>query len=116
MRAQSHLLRRLPAREREIAALVFSEGEISAAEVARALLQPISNSAVRSMLRRLEAKGILQHRREGNRFIYLPANSEAEERAVVLKRVAHEHFQGSIEKMVREARKLIQVSSRARSA
>jgi len=100
------LLRRLPPRERQIATLIVSHGELSAAEVARALPDKISSSAIRSMLRRLEAKGVLRRRQESSRYIYLPATTEAETRRTILQRVASEHFGGSLNDMICEARKI----------
>ena len=67
---------RLARREREVAEAVYALGEASAGEIASCLSDPLSNSAVRSMLGRLEAKGVLRHRRKGRKFYYRPAASE----------------------------------------
>lgn len=104
------LLERLPTREREIASLIVSRGELTAAEVVRALPVSLSNSAVRSMLQRLEAKGVLRRRRERNRFIYLPASTDAEMRREILCRVASEHFGGSLEGLIKEAATLVEAN------
>jgi predicted transcriptional regulator len=63
-------LKRLPMRERQIVEIVSKAREATADEVVHMLEDPVSNSAVRSMLRRLEDKGILQHRADGRKFIY----------------------------------------------
>ena len=89
-------LRKLPLREREIARIILSRGEASAAEICAALTDPISNAAVRSMLRRLEAKGVVRRRKEGKRFLYAATVSESSERESVLRRVAREYFEGSL--------------------
>ena len=86
----------LPLREREIARILLSRGEASAAELCGALSDPLSNAAVRSMLRRLENKGVVRRRREGKRFLYAATVSEHSERESVLRRVAREYFGGSL--------------------
>ena len=88
-------LHRLARREREVAEIVFARGEASAVDVCRALSDPISNAAVRSMLTRLEAKGVVRRRKEGKRFFYAPAAGEAA-RESALKRLSREHFAGSL--------------------
>jgi predicted transcriptional regulator len=91
----------------EVAKLVHEHGELSAAEIVRHLSVPIGSSAVRSMLRRLEGKGVVRRRKEGKRFVYLPSSTEAEMRRRALVRVASEHFGGCLGHMAREARKLV---------
>ena len=86
---------RLPRREREVAEIVHARGEASAVEICEALADPISNAAVRSMLTRLEAKGVVRRRKEGKRFFYAPAAGEAA-RESALKRLSREHFGGSL--------------------
>ena len=87
---------RLPRREREIAEIVHARGEASAAEVCDAVSDPLSNAAVRSMLTRLEAKGVLRRRKEGRRFLYAPADREAAAREAALRRLCREWFGGSL--------------------
>jgi BlaI family penicillinase repressor len=61
----------LSRREREIMHAVFALGNRASAEEIRAqLVDPPGYSAVRAMLARLEAKGHLRHREEGQRYIY----------------------------------------------
>jgi BlaI family transcriptional regulator, penicillinase repressor len=87
---------RLPRREREVAEIVYARGEASAIDVCESLSDPISNAAVRSMLTRLEAKGVLRRRKEGRRFFYAPAGDEQAARESALRRVSGEHFGGSL--------------------
>ena len=90
------MIDRLAPREREIAGIVYGQGEATAAEVCAAVADPLTNSAVRSMLRRLEAKGLLRRRKEGKKFIYAPAISQRESAEAMLRRVSLEHFDGSL--------------------
>lgn len=87
---------RLPRREREVAEIVFARGEATAVEVVDALSAPISNAAVRSMLTRLEAKGVLNRRKEGKRFFYAPAGTGEAARKAALRWLALEQYGGSL--------------------
>ena len=89
-------IKRLPPREREVADIVLRAGEASAREVMDALAVPMSNSSVRSMLRRLEAKAVLRSERSGKRLIYSPSGLVLNSRESVLRRVATDYFEGSL--------------------
>ncbi len=89
------LLRRLPPRERQLTGIVSRLGEASATEIQTALPDAISNAAVRSMLRRLETKGVLVRYRHGRKFLYAPAPVDRHGEAA-LRKVSREHFSGSM--------------------
>src|SRR5262249_18164267 len=55
----------LSRRERQMMDVLFQAGEATAAEVQQRLVDPPSNTAVRTMLRILEDKGLVEHRAEG---------------------------------------------------
>lgn len=63
-------IRHLAPRERQVAERVDWLSEASAEEVRDALPDALSNAAVRSMLRRLEAKGVVSRRKLGRKFLY----------------------------------------------
>lgn len=88
-------LDRLPPRERQIAHIIYARGEASAAEVCDALGSGVSNAAVRSMLRRLEAKGVIQRRKQGRKFIYAPSRPAAETGLQALHALIDRHFNRS---------------------
>jgi BlaI family penicillinase repressor len=76
---------KLSRREREILDILFALGNTGSAEDIRARLSdPPSYSAVRAMLVKLEAKGVIRHRAEGLRYVYSPvaSKSSAQKRAV----------------------------------
>ena len=85
----------LPRREREIFEILCSAGEASAAGVRRAMADPPSYSAVRTMLGRLEAKGLVGHRSEQQTYIYKPALKPAKVRESALKQMVRTFFDGS---------------------
>jgi len=62
--------RDLGRRERQIMDVIFQLGEGSVADVLERLPDPPSYSAVRTMIRHLEGKGFLRHRREGTKYVY----------------------------------------------
>ena len=64
----------------------------SAAEVRAALPDAPGYSAVRALLRILEDKGHIRHRREGVRYVYLPRAASRS----ALERVVSTFFQGSV--------------------
>jgi predicted transcriptional regulator len=92
MNVEQHLSRR----ERQIMDVLHAKGQASAAEVLAALPAPPGYSAVRALLRILEGKGHLKHRREGARYVYVPRTSPKVARRSALKRVVSTFFQGSV--------------------
>ncbi len=66
----------LGARERQIMDILFSMSEGSVSEVRERLPDPPSYSAVRTMIRLLESKGLLKHRQQGTKYIYRPTVSK----------------------------------------
>ena len=92
MSTEHHLSRR----ERQIMDALHQRGRATAAEVQAALPDPPSYSSVRALLRILEEKGHIKHRREGARYVFLPRGSRLTARRSALKRVVSTFFQGSV--------------------
>src|SRR5437667_12174301 len=86
----------LSRRERQIMDALHARGNATAAEVLSALPDPPSYSAVRALLRILEEKGHVRHRREGARYVYVPRTSPESARRSALQRVVSTFFQGSV--------------------
>ena len=97
------MLDRLPRREREVAEIVYARGEASAQDICHALPDRLSNAAVRSMLQRIEAKGIVRRRKEGRKYLYSAVLPDRTVREAALRRIAKDYFDGSL---VRAARML----------
>lgn len=85
----------LPRREREIFEILCSAGEASAADVRRTMADAPSHSAVRTLLGRLEAKGLVRHRSEEQTYIYRPAIQPAKVRESALTQLVRTFFDGS---------------------
>jgi predicted transcriptional regulator len=85
----------LPRREREIFEILCSAGEASAADVRRAMADPPSHSAVRTMLTRLEAKGLVRHRADDQTYVYKSVPQPAKVRESALQQLVKTFFDGS---------------------
>ena len=90
-------VRQLAPRERQLATLIYREGALTAKEIG-AHIAGISNGAIRTMLGRLLAKGVLRRRASGygKTFLYLPAIAPNDVVEIALKRVAEDFYQGSV--------------------
>jgi predicted transcriptional regulator len=85
----------LPRREREIFETLLALGEATAADVRKALPDPPSHSAVRTMLARLEAKGMVRHRTEDQAYVYRSVPQPAKVRETALQQLVKTFFDGS---------------------
>ena len=85
----------LGARERQIMDAIYQLGEASVADVLAKLPDPPSYSAVRTMIRLLEKKGLLRHRQVGTKYVYRPAQSREAARRSALKHLLQTFFAGS---------------------
>lgn len=89
------MIRNLPRREREIFEILCSAGEATAAQVREAMADPPSYSAVRTMLGRLEAKGMVKHRVEEQSYVYRSVPQPAKVRESALRQLVKTFFDGS---------------------
>lgn len=87
----------LSKRERQMMDIVFRLKEASAADVQQQLPDAPGYTAVRTMLKLLEGKGLLQHRQEGKKYIYSPCKSPKSAGRSALSRVLEVFFSGSLE-------------------
>ena len=85
----------LPRREREIFELLCSAGEATAAEIRGAMADPPSYSAVRTLLGRLEGRGLVKHRSVDQTYVYQSVPQAAKVRESALKQMVRTFFDGS---------------------
>jgi len=90
-----HPLDQLGRRERQIMDILFRSGRATAADVQAALGEPVSNSAVRGMLRYLAAKGYVTHEQDGPRYVYFPVGRPEEVRRSALRHLVNTFFRNS---------------------
>jgi predicted transcriptional regulator len=87
---------KLSRRERQIMDILLELGEGTAEEVRRRLPDPPSYSAVRAMLAKLEAKGPIQHKERGPRYVYSATISRRAERRSAMKRLVNVFYGRSL--------------------
>ena len=90
----------LSRRERQIMDVIYQRGQATAAEVAEAIPDPPSYSAVRALLRILEQKGFVRHEAQGLRYVFLPTVKRASARRSALKGLVRTFFDGSVAQTV----------------
>ena len=90
----------LSRRERQIMDVLYRLGEAGAAEVVDHLSDRPPYNSVRVTLGILERKGVVRHRREGNRYVYTPTVPAEAMRESALRHVVRTLFRGSSSKAV----------------
>ena len=86
---------RLSKREREVMDILLEGGELSAEQVRARMHNAPGNSAVRSILTKLEARQLIQHRGEDLRYVYSVAASTEQTRGSALARLVRVFYRGS---------------------
>lgn len=72
MREKHSVLGELSRRERQIMEALYRLGEATVAEVVRQLPDDVSYDSVRVTLSLLAERGLVKHRREGQRYVHRP--------------------------------------------
>ena len=90
----------LSRRERQIVDILHARGAASAHEVRMDLDDEASYSAVRSALRLLSQKGVIEYEYDGKRHVYRPAVSPAVAQRSALDHVIETFFAGSATKVL----------------
>jgi BlaI family transcriptional regulator, penicillinase repressor len=85
----------LPLRERQVVDTVYRLQEATASQIQAALEVELTNSAIRAMLARLEDKGVLRHRLDGQRYLYSAVQPKQKVRESALKRLVGTFFDNS---------------------
>ena len=89
------MLSKLPPRERQIVDILYVRGPAAVSEICDALPDPLSGSAVRAMLKRLEDKGFVQRTDSERGFLYSPKVSETAAKKSALSEIVRVFFNGS---------------------
>jgi len=85
----------LPRREREIFEILSGMGEATAADIRGAMADPPSYTAVRTLIGRLEAKGLVTHTVADQTYVYRSVPQPAKVRESVLQQMVKTFFEGS---------------------
>lgn len=86
--------------ESQVMDIVWRRRTASAEDVARDLGQPLSNASVRTILRRVEAKGYITHVIDGRAFIYSPRVDQHTVARGLVRRLVDRFYGGSVEQLV----------------
>src|SRR3546814_3617022 len=89
------MLSSLPPREREIVDILYERGAATVTEIGESLPDHLSGSAIRAMLKRLEAKGFVAREASERGFVYAPSVSDQTARKSALGQVVRVFFNGS---------------------
>lgn len=89
------MLSKLPPRERQIVDILYERGALPVSDICEALPDPLSGSAVRAMLKRLEDKGFVRRSESERGFLYSPVVSDSVAKKSALSEVVRVFFSGS---------------------
>lgn len=89
------MIESLPRREREVFEILCSLQEATASAVRGAMSDPPTDSAVRTLLSRLVAKGLVEHRTVNQAYVYSPATQTDTVAETALQRLVQTFFHGS---------------------
>ncbi|MFT5523044.1 MAG: BlaI family penicillinase repressor [Pirellulaceae bacterium] len=85
----------LARRERQIMDVIFQLGEATVGEVLENLRDPPSYSSVRTIIRKIESKGLLKHRQDGKRYVYRATQSRETASRSAVQKMMDVFFSGS---------------------
>ena len=86
--------------EHTVMQLVWSQGPITAEDVRERLPRKLKESTVRTVLRRLEAKGYVSHLVDGRTYVYRAVEARERVAAKAVKRVVDWFCNGSVEEVL----------------
>jgi BlaI family transcriptional regulator, penicillinase repressor len=89
--------------ERSVLQLMWQHGTMSAEQVREELDQqdrPLKDSTIRTVLRRLEEKGYLNHTMDNRTFLYSPAEAAPMVAGRAVKRILEWFCEGSVEQLL----------------
>jgi len=91
---------KLSRREREIMDLVYELSSVTVRDLTERLGDPPTDGAVRTMLARLEDKGLLRKAHQDGRVTWAPTVSRSRVQRTAVRRLVRTFFDGSVEQAV----------------
>ena len=86
----------LSKRERQIMTVIYSKQTATARDVLNELADRPSYSGVRGLLRILEAKGLVKHKKRGRSYVYFPTTPRKKAMQLDLRRLLNTYFDNSV--------------------
>jgi BlaI family transcriptional regulator, penicillinase repressor len=86
--------------ERDVLRIVWHRAEATADQVRGEMERPLKDSTIRTVLRRLEEKGYLEHSVDNRTFIYRPAESRQRVAGRAVQRIVDWFCAGSVEELL----------------
>lgn len=86
--------------EREVMQLVWAKGPVTAESVREQLRRRLKESTVRTVLRRLEEKGYVDHTVDGRTYVYRATRPRARVAAKAVQRIVDWFCNGSVEEVL----------------
>ncbi len=86
--------------ERDVLSIVWQRAEATADQVREELERPLKDSTIRTVLRRLEEKGYLEHQVDSRTFVYRPAESRQRVAGRAVQRILDWFCAGSVEELL----------------
>lgn len=97
---QERRLLELSKRERQIMDVIYMLGEATAAEVLKNIPESVGDASIRKLIRVVETKGYLTHRRVGHCYVYTPTVPKSVAGHQALRHMLKIFFQDSAPKAV----------------
>lgn len=86
--------------ERDILSIIWRNDTVTAEQVREELDRPLKDSTIRTVLRRLEEKGYVEHEVENRTFIYRSSESRQRVAGRAVKRIVDWFCEGSVEALL----------------
>ncbi len=91
---------KLTRRERQIIDIVYRLETASVHDVIDQMIDPPSYSAIRALMRLMEEKGYIKHKKQGAKYIYSPTQSRTNASKSAIKNLVNTFFDNSTEDAV----------------
>ena len=86
----------LSRRERQIMDVIYALKQATVTEVVQAIFDAPSRTTIRTLMRILEEKGHLKHKKQGREYLYLPTRPRVRVGQSAMRRVIETFFGGSL--------------------
>lgn len=90
----------LSRRERQIMDVIYTLKHATVTEVVETIVDAPSRTTIRTLMRILEEKGHLKHKKQGREYLYLPTRPRVRAGQSAMRRVIETFFGGSLEQAV----------------